>query len=170
MQTLSDEHVVWQGSPSWKALLLFYIKWTLVSLLPVAAWIVLDRLMDDPPSVTWFVAATVAGLALTYVVGWIKRATTRYRVTNRRIQIRTGLVSRNESSANMSRVQNVNVAQSAFQRMLGIGDVDWDTAGSGVGEADFTFRGVEDPSRLVHLVDSSLERVDDPSGRSPLGL
>jgi len=39
-----------------------------------------------------------------------------------------------------------------------------------VGEADFTFRGVEDPSRLVHLVDSSLERVDDPSGRSPLGL
>jgi len=56
MQTLSDEHVVWQGSPSWKALLLFYIKWTLVSLLPVAAWIVLDRLMDDPPSVTWFVA------------------------------------------------------------------------------------------------------------------
>ena len=114
MQTLSDEHVVWQGSPSWKALLLFYIKWTLVSLLPVAAWIVLDRLMDDPPSVTWFVAATVAGLALTYVVGWIKRATTRYRVTDRRIQIRTGLVSRNESSANLSRVQNVNVAQSAF--------------------------------------------------------
>ena len=170
MQTLSDEHVVWQGSPSWKALLLFYIKWTLVSLLPVAAWIMLDRLMDDPPSVTWFVAATVGGLALTYVVGWIKRATTRYRVTDRRIQIRTGLVSRNESSANLSRVQNVNVAQSAFQRMLGIGDVDWDTAGSGVGEADFTFRGVEDPSRLVHLVDSSLERVDDPSGRSPLGL
>jgi putative membrane protein len=117
-----------------------------------------------------FLVATLVGLALTYIVGWIRRATTRYRVTDRRIQIRTGLISRNESSANLGRVQNVNVTQSAFQRMLGIGNVDWDTAGAEVGDADFTFRGVEDPSRLVHLVDSSLEGQDDPSGRNPIGL
>jgi putative membrane protein len=170
MQTLSGERVIWQGSPSWKALLLYYIKWTLVSLVPVAVWVVLDQVMGDPPSLMWFLVATLVGLALTYIVGWIRRATTRYRVTDRRIQIRTGLISRNESSANLGRVQNVNVTQSAFQRMLGIGNVDWDTAGAEVGDADFTFRGVEDPSRLVHLVDSSLEGQDDPSGRNPIGL
>ena len=162
--------MVWQGSPSWKALLLFYIKWTLVSLLPVAAWIVLDRLMDDPPSVTWFVAATVAGLALTYVVGWIKRATTRYRVTDRRIQIRTGLVSRNESSANLSRVQNVNVAQSGVPAHAGHRRRRLGHRRLRRGRGRLHLPRVEDPSRLVHLVDSSLERVDDPSGRSPLGL
>jgi hypothetical protein len=50
MQTLSGERVIWQGSPSWKALLLYYIKWTLVSLVPVAVWVVLDQVMGDPPS------------------------------------------------------------------------------------------------------------------------
>jgi uncharacterized membrane protein YdbT with pleckstrin-like domain len=172
METLSGERVIWQGSPSWKALLLYYVKWTIVSLIPVAIWIVLDQLMSDPPSVTWFAAATAVGLVATYVGGWIKRATTRYRVTDRRIQIRTGLLARNESSANLNRVQNVNVTQSAFQRMLGIGNVDWDTAGSDLGDADFTFYGVEDPSRLVHVVDSSLEgeAAAGASGHNPIGL
>ena len=169
MDLLEGERVLWHGNPSWKSLLLFYVKWTLISLIPLVIWYLWDASAGDAPS-SILITLTVLALVATFVGGWIKRATTRYRVTDRRIQIRTGLVSRNESSANLSRVQNVNVAQSAFQRMLGIGDVDWDTAGSGVGEADFTFRGVEDPSRLVHLVDSSLEQVDDPSGRSPLGL
>ena len=172
METVGSERVIWQGNPSWKALLLYYVKWTIVSLIPVAVWILLDRAMDDPPSPEWFGLVTLVGLILTYLGGYIRRATTRYRVTDRRIQIRTGLLSRNESSANLGRVQNVNVTQTAFQRMLGIGNVDWDTAGSDIGDADFTFRGVEDPSRLVHMVDSALEsgttRADDD--RNPIGL
>ena len=39
---------------------------------------------------TWFGAATVVLLVLTYVVGWVRRVTTRYLVTDRRIQIRSG--------------------------------------------------------------------------------
>ena len=37
--------------------------------------------------------------------------------------------------------------------MLGIGDVDWDTAGTDASDADFTFRGIDDPSALVHAAD-----------------
>jgi len=172
METLTGERVIWQGNPSWKALLLYYAKWTIVSLIPVAVWVVLDKLMSDPPSPTWFVAVTAVGLVATYLGGWIKRATTRYRVTDRRIQIRTGLLSRSESSANLGRVQNVNVTQSAFQRMLGIGNVDWDTAGAEAGDADFTFYGVQDPSHLVHMVDSAREPETTPgrSGSDPIGL
>ena len=36
------EITVWQGNPSWKAMLLFYVKWTLLSLIPVAVWVVLE--------------------------------------------------------------------------------------------------------------------------------
>src|SRR5437764_3257032 len=156
MDALAGEQVVWQGNPSWKALLIYYVKWTVVSLIPVAVWIILNQFMSDPPSVLWFLVVTIAGLVATYVIGWIKRVTTRYRVTDRRIQIRRGLLSRSDSSANLARVQNVNIHQSVFQRMLGIGDVDWDTAGSDVGDADFTFYGVDDPPRLVNLVDGAL--------------
>ena len=146
------ETTVWQGHPSWKSMLLFYVKWTLVSLLPVAAWVALDA-AGSSISATWFAVATGIGLVLTYIVGWIKRQTTRYMVTNRRIHIRTGLVSRNERTTHVDRVQNVNLNQNIFQRMLGIGDVDWDTAGTDASDADFTFRGIDDPSALVRAAD-----------------
>jgi uncharacterized membrane protein YdbT with pleckstrin-like domain len=146
------EITVWQGHPSWKAMLLFYVKWTLISLIPVAVWVVLNAAGQDVGT-TWFALATGVGLVLTYVIGWILRRTTRYVVTDRRIHIRRGIVSRNERTTHVDRVQNVNLNQTIFQRMLGIGDVDWDTAGTDASDADFTFRGVDDPSALVRAAD-----------------
>ena len=58
-----------------------------------------------------------------------------------------------DAATQLSRVQNVNVTQTIMQRLLGIGDVDWDTAGTDASDADFTFRGVDDPSALVHAAD-----------------
>jgi uncharacterized membrane protein YdbT with pleckstrin-like domain len=152
MTTPEGETVVWQGHPSWKSMLLFYIKWTVASLIPVAVWVVL-RVSGTHVSATIFFAVTVVAILLTYVVGWIKRATTRYMVTNRRISIRTGIAARNERTTHVDRVQNVHMSQGLFQRILGIGNVDWDTAGTDAPDADFTFRGIDDPSRLVQLVD-----------------
>jgi uncharacterized membrane protein YdbT with pleckstrin-like domain len=159
MDVLQGETVVWKGHPSWKALLVYYVKWTIVSLIPLAVWVVLDQAMDSPPSATIFVALTVLGLILTYGIGWIKRSTTRYTVTDNRIHIRTGIVSRREHSTQLSRVQNVNVTQSIVQRLLGIGDVDWDTAGTEEAEADFRFSGIDDPSALVRVVDERLHAI-----------
>jgi uncharacterized membrane protein YdbT with pleckstrin-like domain len=150
--SVEGEITVWQGHPSWKAMLLFYIKWTLLSLIPVAVWVVLNAVGVDVAT-TWFAVATGIGLVLTYIGGWILRRTTRYLVTDRRIHIRTGIMSRNERTTHVDRVQNVNLNQTIFQRMLGIGDVDWDTAGTDASDADFTFRGVDDPSALVHAAD-----------------
>ncbi|SRR6266542_2873195 len=152
MSVSPDETTVWKGHPSWKSMLLFYVKWTILSLVPVAAWVALDAAGSDIGA-TWFAVATGIGLVLTYAVGWIRRQTTRYIVTNRRIHIRTGIVSRNERTTHIDRVQNVNLSQNIFQRMLGIGDVDWDTAGTDASDADFTFRGIDDPSALVRSAD-----------------
>ena len=159
MQVLQGENLVWKGHPSWKALLLYYLKWTLVSLIPAVVWVGLDQAMSDPPSPTIFGALTLLGLILTYGGGWIKRSTTHYTVTDSRIHIRTGLFSRREHSTQLTRVQNVNVSQTIMQRLLGIGDVDWDTAGTEEVEADFRFVGIEDPSSLVRIVDQRLHAL-----------
>ncbi|HEY0389730.1 MAG TPA: PH domain-containing protein [Gaiellales bacterium] len=159
MDVLQGETVVWKGHPSWKALLVYYVKWTIVSLVPLAVWVVLDRAMDSPPSATIFAAVTILGLILTYAIGWIKRSTTRYTVTDSRIHIRTGIVSRREHSTQLVRVQNVNVTQSIVQRLLGIGNVDWDTAGTEETEAEFRFGGIDDPSALVRVVDERLHAI-----------
>ncbi len=159
MDVLQGESVIWKGNPSWKGLLLYYVKWTVASLLPVALWVLLDRTMNKPPSATIFIAVTVLGLVVTYVIGWIRRTTTRYTITDQRIHIRTGIVSRREHSTQLARVQNVNISQSIFQRILGIGDVDWDTAGTEASGADFRLRGIDDPSALVRVVDHALQTL-----------
>ena len=153
---MAGEEVIWRGTPSWKALLIYYVKWTVISLLPAGLWVILNSTMSSPPSATIFFALTGVGLLLTYAIGWIKRSTTRYVITDRRIQIRTGLLSRNDSSTQLDRVQNVNVSQSVFQRLLGIGNIDWDTAGTDASDSDFTFYGIDDPGSLRHRVDQAL--------------
>jgi len=50
-------------------------------------------------------------------------------------------------------VEDLERAGLLAQRLLGIGDVDWDTAGTDAPESDFTFRGIDDPSALVRLAD-----------------
>jgi uncharacterized membrane protein YdbT with pleckstrin-like domain len=155
MDLLEGERVLWQGNPSWKSLLLFYVKWTLISLIPLVLWYAWDATAGDAPS-SILITLTVLALVATFLGGWIKRATTRYRVTDRRINVRTGLVSRHDASTHLDRVQNVNINQTAFQRLLGVGNIDWDTAGTDSGDADFTFYGIDDPSGLMHIVDSAL--------------
>ena len=154
METFQGESVLWSGHPSWKSMLLFYIRWVVISLIPVIIYAGIRAGTSDHPGLTLFAALSVIGLILTLTVGWVRRVTTVYRITNRRIQIKRGIVSKNERSANVDRIQNVNVRQSIGQRILGIGDVDWDTAGSETAESDFTFHGVDDPSALVRHADA----------------
>src|SRR6476646_8662227 len=163
MDVLQGETVIWKGHPSWKALLVYYVKWTLVSLIPAVIWLLLDSVMDSPPGSTIFFGLTLLGLVFTYLGGYVLMKTTRYTITDRRIHIRTGLLSRREHSTQLTRVQNVNVTQPLFQRLLGIGDVDWDTAGTEQASSEFRFRGVDDPSRLSRIVD---ERLHDAETRA----
>jgi uncharacterized membrane protein YdbT with pleckstrin-like domain len=125
------------------------------SLIPLALWYLWDATAGDAPSAI-LVTLTLLALVATFVGGWIKRATTRYRVTDKRINVRTGLIARHDASTHLDRVQNVNIDQTAFQRLLGVGNIDWDTAGTDSGDADFTFYGIDDPSGLMHVVDTAL--------------
>jgi len=168
MDTYQGENVLWTGHPSWKSMLLFYIRWVLISLVPVIIYAGIRAGTSNHPGLTLFGVLSIIGLVLTLTIGWIRRVTTVYRITNRRIQIKRGIVSRNERSANVDRVQNVNVRQSVGQRILGIGDVDWDTAGSETADSDFTFHGVDDPSALVRHADAFAQQ--STSGAAPQGL
>ena len=161
--SVEGETTIWQGNPSWKSMLLFYIKWTLLSLLAVGVWAALTAGGQDV-GVTWFTVVTGIGLVLTYIVGWLRRRSTRYLVTDRRIHIRTGLMSRHERTTHVDRVQNVNLRQGVFQRLLGIGDVDWDTAGTEEASSEFRFRGVDDPSAIVRVVDERLHTLQSDHG------
>jgi uncharacterized membrane protein YdbT with pleckstrin-like domain len=147
MDLSPDEQIIFQGHPSWRAILGFYFK-------GVGIAIVLGIIAKLVSSTTSVFIVVLVVLALTLVVGFLKRWATTYTITSRRLNIKRGIVSREIQETRLERVQNVNTSQSVYQRLMRIGDVDFDTAASG-GDYDFIFYGVADPQDVVHQVDKA---------------
>jgi uncharacterized membrane protein YdbT with pleckstrin-like domain len=155
------EQILYEGHPSWRAILDFYLKGiaaTAVICLLVALG---TGTIGDETDKGLVTIIALVGVALTILIGFIKRVATSYTITNRRLHIKRGIVSRTIQETRLERVQNVNYTQSVIQRMLQIGNVDFDTAAGD--DFNFTFDGVADPSEVVHMVDQATG-VAAPSG------
>jgi uncharacterized membrane protein YdbT with pleckstrin-like domain len=140
----AGEQVLFEGHPSWRAILGFYLKGLLVAVILG----VIAKLIDGNTSA--FLVILVV-LAITLLVGFIKRVATTYTITNRRLNIKRGIVSREIQETRLERVQNVNYRQTIYQRLMQIGDVDFDTAATD--DYNFVFVGVADPGDVVQAVD-----------------
>ena len=142
-----NEQVIFQGHPSWRAILGFYLKGILIA----AAAGLLAALFSDDDGTVFLIVLVVIGL--TVLVGFVKRVATTYTITDRRLNIKRGIVSREVQETRLERVQNVNYRQSVYQRIMQIGDVDFDTAATD--DYNFVFSGVADPEDVVHAVDQA---------------
>ena len=161
-EILEGENLIWQGRPTWKWSVSFMVKWGLVGLIPLIVGIVVNRVADV--SIALFFAATVIFIAAVVVLAWIKRLDSHYTVTSRRVIVRRGIANRNERSASIDRIQNVNTKQGFYGRILNFGDIEFDTAGSDVGDSDLALRGINDPHQMRDLLDRELLGREKTSG------
>ena len=162
-----DEQVIFEGHPSWRSTLGFYIKGLVLAAIAGAIAAIATRIADDEVSTGLVVAVVLAIVVLTLLVGFVKRMTTTYSITNQRLRIQKGLVSRSVQQTRIDRVQNVNTRQSVLQRLLQIGTVDFDTAGTD--DSDFTFTGVAEPGDVVQAVDRA-QRAGSAEQRATTGV
>jgi uncharacterized membrane protein YdbT with pleckstrin-like domain len=152
------EDVVFEGHPSWRAVLAFYLSGIVGSLL-IAAIVALAA------STGLGVVVGVVLIALVLLVGFVKRMATTYMVSNQRLYIRRGILAKRIQQTRIDRVQNVNTDQSLMQRLLRVGTVDFDTAGTD--DSDFTFVGLSNPSRVVAAVDRAQREAAVGTAREP---
>jgi uncharacterized membrane protein YdbT with pleckstrin-like domain len=140
------ERVIFEGHPSWRAILGFYLK-----------GVVIAAVLGFIANLIWgggtAFLVILAILAITLVVGFVKRVATTYTITDRRLNIKRGIISREIQETRLERVQNVNYRQSVYQRLMQIGDVDFDTAATD--DYNFVFAGVANPGEVVHAVDQA---------------
>jgi uncharacterized membrane protein YdbT with pleckstrin-like domain len=141
------EQVIFQGHPSWRAILGFYLKGILVAAIAGA----IAKLFGAGGATVFLIVLAIVGI--TVLIGFVKRVATTYTITNRRLNIKRGIVSREIQETRLERVQNVNYRQSVYQRIMQIGDVDFDTAATD--DYNFVFAGVADPGDVVHRVDQA---------------
>ncbi|MAY75079.1 MAG: hypothetical protein CMJ31_10255 [Phycisphaerae bacterium] len=92
-QQLGPEETVWEGGPSQWQNIGWWIASLLVIFLPVA------------------------------IYKAIKTATTDYTLTNQRLRIKTGILSRQTEEIELYRVRDTAVRQSLFERLFGLGTI-----------------------------------------------
>jgi uncharacterized membrane protein YdbT with pleckstrin-like domain len=157
------EQVVFEGHPSWRAILGFYIKGILITGLVAALVGVWGSVIGDGANETLIILVLLVGATTTVPPRSTKRGATRYTITNRRLHIKHGIVSREVQETRLERVQDVSYTQSVWQRLMQIGDVDFDTAATD--PTSFVFAGVAEPGKVVQDV----HQATGPDSLSGLG-
>ncbi len=150
------EKVIYQGHPSWRAIIGFYLKGTLVAAGPA----VLAGLIDSSTGLGLVTFAVI--VAVTILVGFVKRIATVYTITDHRLNIKVGIVARKVQETRLQRVQNVNYDQGVYERIMQIGDVEFTTAGTD--ESNFVFAGVAQPEQVVQEVEKATPIVTGLQG------
>lgn len=160
MEMHDGEQLIWRGHPSARSSIGFYLKWGLLALLPVALAGV-SRANGHGTGLDYsvWVAISIGLLVLVVVADILRRAGVDYVLTTQRIRIRRGILSRREQSTRVERVQNLNTNQGVLDRVLGIGSVEFETAGTDASGASFRFEMVADPHGLAERFESYLDEL-----------
>jgi uncharacterized membrane protein YdbT with pleckstrin-like domain len=160
MDLRADERALYEGRPSWRALMTFYVAGIGLA---VAVIVVLGIIADNMGTAI-VIAVVIAGLTL--LVGFARRVGTKYLLTNQRLRISRGIVRKNVQETRLDRVQNVNYNQGVLDRMFGVGTVDFDTAGTD--DSEFRFEWINDPESVVRAVDNATHAAaEQPPAAGP---
>jgi uncharacterized membrane protein YdbT with pleckstrin-like domain len=162
MEPEPGEEIFFHGHPSWLSLLGAYARALLVSLVAGVAAGVASAAASGHVQTGWVIAAVVLAFLVLAGLAQIRRLQIRYSITSQRLTIETGLLARDMHQTRLERIQNVNARQSVLERALGIGTIDFDTAGEA--QFDFSFRGVADPRMIVRTVDRALHELRGSPG------
>ena len=165
MELHEGETVLFEGHPSWRAALLFFLK-------GFAIGVVIGAIL-------WFAVSEVAGIAAVVVIAAITilasviiRSAIDYKITDERLHIRRGILSKKIHETRLGRVQDVTIEQSFPDRILRIGKAEFDTASDE--RNDFVFEGIANPDQVRQAVDKAHrlaeQRSDTSSGTATGGL
>ncbi|HKV26953.1 MAG TPA: PH domain-containing protein [Candidatus Acidoferrales bacterium] len=100
------------------------------------------------------VALLVCGIAV-ILAGMVRRNATEMAVTNRRVVIKTGLASRTTIEMLLSKVESIEVNETAFGRMLGYGTI----VVIGTGGTPEPFHKVAHPLEFRSQVQQQIEKL-----------
>ena len=159
MELRGDERALYEGRPSWRALMTFYLAGIGLA---VAVIVVLGILADEMATAI-VIAVVIAGLTL--LIGFVRRVGTKYLLTTQRLRISRGILRKKVQETRLERVQNVNYEQGVLDRIFGVGTVDFDTAGTD--DAEFRFEWINGPEKVVRAVDEATHSASQAPPAAP---
>lgn len=109
------------------------------------------------------VAGVIAGMALLLIPAFyhLRHKLVRYSLTDTTVEIDTGLISRTTQNIPLRRIQDVTVAATVPQRLLGFGDIVIDNAGEDGGK--IVLKNINSPRKYADILLKQMSRLDRDS-------
>ena len=107
----------------------------------------------------WSIFLSWSGLLTLGLAPLIRRKTSEFAVTNRRVIIKTGFISRHTLELNLIKVESVAVEQSLFGRMFNSGTITI----IGTGGTRESFSRIQDPLGFRRAVQVAIDQKNDIS-------
>ena len=108
----------------------------------------------------WTIFVSLKALLTLFVSPLVARATSEFAVTNRRVIIKVGLVSRRTVELNLEKVESIGVEQTILGRILGYGTI----VVVGTGGTKEPFLRIADPMGFRRAVNEATEALRGRTG------
>ena len=105
------------------------------------------------PMILWIIFVITIPLA---IWEWLKLRNTEMGVTNKRVILKTGIISRHSDEMKISSIETVEIEQGVMARILGFGTVKV----TGKGISDLVFNKIDDPMDVKRKIES-IEQIKD---------
>lgn len=132
-----DEQIRYIRTPEWIGYYIGFII-VLISLIPIIISI-------------WFV---MIPLAIIFIIS-LKKYSTKYIISNKRVAGRYGIISEDFKSATFKHITSIRVKQGIIGKIFNFGNLTIDTAGSGEG-VDFVWKYVKNPIGVKNLIEKHI--------------
>lgn len=110
------------------------------------------------PMVLWLVLGLVT-FGLTWLIAlyeYLKLRFLEQGVTNKRVIVKRGIVSRQTEEMKLKSIETVEIAQGVIGRVFGFGDI----KATGKGLSDVVFRRIDDPMAVKRAIESVSNPAD----------
>ncbi len=87
-----------------------------------------------------------------FLIWWIKTKGTELTVTDERVSLRKGILSKFTNDVYLTDIRNVQIYQSFWQRIFGVGSVAISSAGNDGIEIEV--KGIPDPEKIKAIIDT----------------
>ena len=139
------EQLMWSGRPShWNFLFSWLLAFLFVGAGAFCVWIY----FNGGTSPLLLVPGAIGLFILLYI--YISRARQRYIVTNRKVEIQTGLVVKSSNEIRVKDIRSINVTKHGFAGFIGIGSIEFSSAATD--RAEVIFVNVAHADRVRDLV------------------
>jgi uncharacterized membrane protein YdbT with pleckstrin-like domain len=136
------------GRPAWRNHWLGITVVVLLILFSVLILILPEETIEFDPDIIGGILLVVAGVIALSIL--YRRYSWKFTITTELIESRHGIIARDVESIRVKDLRNINLRQSLFQRIFGVGDLEFSSAG-GAG-IEVMFHGITNAMKIKQQV------------------